>query len=481
MKNTLFPIFLKTNNFHFLIVGGGNVGLEKTRTLLKQNELTKITVVSNEFKSDFYDLESAYSHLELKQRSFLAEDLNYTDLVVIATNDPILNQEIKALANSKKLLVNAADQPELCDFYLGSIVTKGELKIAISTNGKSPVLARRLREYLEQEIPDSIGESIANLNAYRNTHKGNLRQKLDSLNKVTSVIVERDYIKKQLLTKVFRLTSIVLIFLLGYTFSNYVTINDIKIGLGSMPSEFYYVLAVGFFAQLVDGALGLGYGMTSASAMMAMGLSLPTISGSIHTAEMFSSAVSGYTHYRFKNVNKKLLLWLSVPGVIGAILGSLFVIYIGSEYEYIAYPFVALYLMIIAIRLISLALRNSVIRKKIKYVGLLGFSGGFFDAFGGGGWGPIVTSTLLTKGRQTKYVVGTVSLAEFFVTFAASMVFFSKLGFGYWYIFLGLALGGVLAAPLGARLAGRLPKRIAYILVGLLVFIASLRIVFKFL
>ncbi|MFD0701779.1 TSUP family transporter [Myroides pelagicus] len=480
MENTLFPIFLKTNNFNFLIVGGGNVGLEKARTLLKQNQSTRITVVSTCFKADFFSLAETSPHLVLVTRDFREEDLIGKDLVVIATNDAYLNKQIKRLANERKLFVNAADQPDLCDFYLGSIVNKGQLKIAISTNGKSPVLARRLREYLEDEMPENISESIENLNIYRSSLKGSLKHRLHHLNRATTALVASGQNKREPYIRLFYITSLVLVFVLGYAISNFVSIAEVKTVLSSMPSEFYYVLAIGFFAQLVDGALGLGYGMTSASAMMAMGISLPAISGSIHSAEMFSSAVSGYTHYKFGNVNKKLLLWLCVPGVVGATLGSLFVIYIGSEYEYIAYPFVALYLMIIAVRLISLALRSSVVRKKVKYVGILGFSGGFFDAFGGGGWGPIVTSTLLTKGRPTHYVIGTVSLAEFFVTFAASVVFFSSLGFGYWYIFLGLAIGGTLAAPLAARLAGRLPKRLSYVLVGLLVFAASLRIVLSF-
>lgn len=480
MENTLFPIFLKTHHLNFLIIGGGNVGLEKTKTLLKQNHLAKITVVSSEFKDEFKTLIKQYSNLKLTEREFNETDLDGKDLVVIATNNSFLNQQIKQLANTKKLLVNAADQPDLCDFYLGSIVNKGQLKIAISTNGKSPVLARRLREYLEKEIPENISQSIDNLNLFRSGLKKGLNHRVEQLNKVTSVLVEPKENKSFLAFKMLYIPSLVLFFLLGYIASGYFSVSELTGVFSYLPSEFYYVLVIGFIAQIVDGALGLGYGMTSASAMMAMGVSLPAISGSIHTAEMFSSAVSGYTHYRFKNVNKKLLFWLSVPGVVGAVLGSLFVIYIGSEYEYIAYPFVALYLMIIAIRLIALALRSNIVKKKIKYVGILGLSGGFFDAFGGGGWGPIVTSTLLTKGRPTRYVVGTVSLAEFFVTFAASMVFFSKLGFGYWYIFLGLALGGVIAAPLGAKLAGRLPKRLSYVFVGILVFIASLRIIIKF-
>ncbi len=269
------------------------------------------------------------------------------------------------------------------------------------------------------------------------------------------------------------------VFFFGYALSTFLPFENLNEFVSQIPSEFYIMLAVGFFAQMVDGALGLGYGMTAASAMMSLGIKLPAISGSIHTAEMFSSAISGYSHYRYGNVNKKMLIWLAIPGVIGAILGSLFVIYIGEEYEHYAYPFVALYLIIIAIRLLALALKKKVVKKQIKRIGLLGFSGGFFDAFGGGGWGPIVTSTLLTKGRQSKYVIGTVSLAEFFVTFSATMTFLSSLGVEYWYIVLGLIIGGVIAAPFAAKLAGKLPQRLAYVLVGLLVIIASVRIIIK--
>lgn len=280
--------------------------------------------------------------------------------------------------------------------------------------------------------------------------------------------------------KVIRNVSILFfVFFFGYSLSTFYPYENVNEFVQQIPNEFYIMLAVGFFAQMVDGALGLGYGMTSAAAMMSMGIKLPAISGSIHTAEMFSSAVSGYSHYRFGNVNKKMLIWLAIPGVIGAVLGSLFVIYIGGEYEHYAYPFVALYLILIAFRLLALAFKKKVVRKQIKRLSLLGFSGGFFDAFGGGGWGPIVTSTLLTKGRQSKYVIGTVSLAEFFVTFAATMTFFTSLGVEYWYIVLGLILGGMLAAPVAARLAGKLPQRIAYVLVALLVIFASVRIIVR--
>lgn len=480
MKNTLFPIFLKTEELHFLVIGGGKVGLEKTRTLLKQNDRIRITVISPEIRDELQLLVSTHSNIDLQYRFFDEKDLDDADVVLITTDNPELNKIIKDAAHRRKLLVNAADQPALCDFYLGSTVEKGNLKIAVSTNGKSPVLARRFREYLEASIPDSIDESIENLNKFRNRHKGDLEAKLKDLNHATKALTgkpEHTVSKTNTATYVRNISILFSVFFIGYGFSSLLPVNSLGEFVALIPDAFYYMLLVGFFAQLVDGALGLGYGMTAAAAMMAMGIKLPAISGSIHTAEMFSSAISGYSHYRFGNVNKKMLYWLAIPGVAGAVLGSLFVIYIGGAYEYIAYPFVALYLIVIALRLISLAFKHKIIKKPVKRLSILGFSGGFLDAFGGGGWGPIVTSTLLTKGRQSRYVVGTVSLAEFFVTFAATITFFTSLGVDYWYIVLGLIVGGVLAAPVAAKLVGRIPQKISYILVGLLVIAASIRII----
>ncbi len=186
MENTLFPVFLKTDHLRFLIVGGGNVGLEKATTLLKQNPKAKIKLVSIAFKLELISFLEAYPQVEVLTKPFDETDLDLIDLAILATDQTQLNQEIKILANQKGILVNAADQPKLCDFYLGSIVNKGNLKIAISTNGKSPVMARRMREYFTEVIPDSIENNINILNRIRNEHKGNFSEKLDTLNRLTS-------------------------------------------------------------------------------------------------------------------------------------------------------------------------------------------------------------------------------------------------------------------------------------------------------
>ncbi|UGS24015.1 TSUP family transporter [Flavobacterium channae] len=478
MKNTLFPVFLKTDSAHFLIVGGGNVGLEKTETLLRQNPDIKIRIVATYFHANLTEIGKKHSNITFLERPFEEQDLIGVDYVIIATDKPEVNLAIRELAKSKGIKVNAADQPALCDFYLGSIVNKGSLKIAISTNGKSPVLARRLREYFTEVIPDNIEESIEVLNTFRSQHKGDFQEKLSDLNKATASFQKNNEPKKYK-RLAFTLASSFLMFFIGYGCSTLVTFSDIQNGLSLIPNEFYYMLLIGFVAQLIDGAVGLGYGVTCATSMMILGVKLPAISGSIHTAEMFSSAISGFSHYKFGNVNKRLLFWLASFGVVGAVLGAFFLVYLGNEYENFAYLVLSSYTFVIGVRLLVIAFKKIQMKKKIKFLGVLGFTGGFMDAFGGGGWGPIVTSTLLAKGRKSKYVVGTVSLAEFFITLAASIVFFTSLGVSHWYIVLGLILGGVIASPIAAKLAGRLPQKAALLFVSFLVIVFSVRVFLK--
>jgi uncharacterized membrane protein YfcA len=190
---------------------------------------------------------------------------------------------------------------------------------------------------------------------------------------------------------------------------------------------------------------------------------------------MFASGASGYNHYRFGNVNKRLFKVLLLPGIAGSISGALLLSYFGEQYASYIKPLLALYLLILGIRIITKALRKQQgQRRKVKNAGWLAGAGGFLDSFGGGGWGPLVTSTLIANGRTPNYVIGTVSLVEFFVTFASALTFIYTIGFSHWQIVLGLIVGGVTAAPFAARLAGRLPTRFMFIGVGLMVILWSL-------
>lgn len=239
-------------------------------------------------------------------------------------------------------------------------------------------------------------------------------------------------------------------------------------------TTFYVFVAVGFGAQLIDGLLGMGYGVVAAISLMSLGLSPAAVSASIHTAEMFAAGASGYHHYRFGNVNRRLFRVLLLPGIAGAVSGALLLAYFGERYAAWVKPLLAIYLLGLGLRILSRAFGRPEKRRRIRYAGWLAGAGGFLDSFGGGGWGPLVTSTLIANGRTPQYVIGTVSLTEFFVTFASAFTFFAVLGITHWQIVLGLTVGGVAAAPLAARLAGRVPTRWMFAGVGLMVIFWSL-------
>lgn len=184
-KNTLFPVFLKLETLQLLIVGGGNIGLEKLEAVLANSPETHIKIVAREFIGEVRRLASGYPKVSLVEKEFEPAHLDGMELVILATNDNALNAEIKKLTRERKLLCNVADKPDLCDFYLGSIVQKGDLKIAISTNGKSPTVAKRIKEFLNEEIPETIQEVLDNMGAIRDRLKGDFEHKVKSLNEVT--------------------------------------------------------------------------------------------------------------------------------------------------------------------------------------------------------------------------------------------------------------------------------------------------------
>jgi precorrin-2 dehydrogenase/sirohydrochlorin ferrochelatase len=189
--NTLYPIFLKTENFNILIVGGGSAGAEKVSFLLKNSPDANVTVVAKEISVEIKSLVNSHSSLVLIEKEYEVSDLDNKQLVIAATEDKELNQQIYKGAKTKNILINVADTPELCDFYLGAIVTKGDLKIAISTNGKSPTLSKRLREFFEEILPDNINDLILHLNEYRNMIKTDLQERVEKLNELTKSFLDK--------------------------------------------------------------------------------------------------------------------------------------------------------------------------------------------------------------------------------------------------------------------------------------------------
>lgn len=486
--NNLFPVFLKLEGLRMLIVGGGKVAFDKLNAVLSNSPRTRIDLVGLSIDQDIRTLAELYPNLRLHHRSFSSEDIDDCDIVVTAVNDLELSESIFRQAKNKGKLINSADKPEWCDFYLGSVVRKGNLKIAISTNGKSPTIAKRLKEIFSDALPMQLDEVITNMHVVRGKLNGNFHEKVEKLNQLTKGIsVEELNSNRGNETRVRRIATYFLFafffMFLGHLILSYLPVSNIisslESAISNLSGEFYLMIAAGFVAQLVDGALGMGYGVTSTTILLSAGVNLPAISGSVHTAEMFSSGISGYSHYKFGNVNKKLFKTLLIPGVIGAIAGAYLLSKLGTEYANIVRPILAAYTLFLGLKIIRNVFRKNSDQAKVKRVGWLAGAGGFLDSFGGGGWGPLVTSTLISKGKSPRYVIGSVSLTEFFVTLASALTFFALLGVSHWPIILGLILGGTIAAPIAAKLAGKLPIKTMFLCVATLVIFWSVRIILK--
>ena len=239
-----------------------------------------------------------------------------------------------------------------------------------------------------------------------------------------------------------------------------------------IDNQFMLFLLIGFAAQLVDGALGMAYGLTATSFLLAAGLPPATASATVHFAETFTTGASAISHHSFGNIHSPLFKRLVIPAVVGAALGAYVLTEIDGE---AVKPFIAAYLILMGLYVLIKSFAEINPTPVHKRVGPLGFFGALIDSIGGGGWGPIVTSTLLARGNHTRYTIGTVNAVEFFVTLTSSAVFIATIGFQHWDIVLALALGGVLAAPFAGFIAKKVPHRPMMFVVGLLIIGVSAR------
>jgi len=242
--------------------------------------------------------------------------------------------------------------------------------------------------------------------------------------------------------------------------------------------EFLGFFIVGFLAQVIDGALGMAYGVSANSFLLGLGVPPALASASVHTAEVFTTAASGISHWRLGNVDKEIIKRLALTGVIGGVIGA----YVLSNIDgSVIKPWIALYLLVMGIRILVKAFRpvNGFSGKLRQRLPLLGMFGGFMDAIGGGGWGPVVTTTMLANGEPPRKTIGSVNLTEFFVTFAEAVTFLFTLGTLDWPVVVGLLLGGGLAAPLGALLTKRVKARSMLVVVGIVVIFLQARTLYQ--
>ena len=239
-----------------------------------------------------------------------------------------------------------------------------------------------------------------------------------------------------------------------------------------LSAEFFMLVGIGFLAQMIDGALGMAFGVISTSVMLAIGMPPAQASAIVHTAEVFTTGASAASHIYHRNVDWRLVIRLGIAGVLGAILGAWILSNVDAA---IMRPFISVYLLLLAVYILFKSFRIPIGRDApAPWVAPVGFGAGFLDASGGGGWGPVTTTTLIGSGHAPRQTVGSVNSTEFFVTLAAATTFFVELGASPWRELIALVIGGLIAAPLGGYVVKYISARALMILVGLLVMGLSL-------
>ena len=276
-SNTLFPVFLKLEKMKLLIVGGGKIGLEKLNAVLSNSPGTEIKLIAITICSEIKQLALDNPTIQLVERAVQVDDLHTPDIVMIAVNDRTVSEWVSQEAKKNGKLVNVADTPDLCDFYLSSVVKRGHLKIAISTNGKSPTMGKRLKEVFTNALPEEIDGLLENMSIIRSKLNGNFSEKIIRLNEITRALSIEGSDTRGTIEKRWKRVASYFLFafffmFLGHLVLSYIPLNDILSGLIKMGSDidsnFYWMIAAGFAAQLVDGALGMGYGVTSTTILL---------------------------------------------------------------------------------------------------------------------------------------------------------------------------------------------------------------------
>lgn len=490
-ENGSLPVFLKPEHLKILVIGGQQPALDLIRTILDSAPEAPVKVVHRDIDPAIMEWQRTHPTLEVVRKDFRLADAEGTQLIFIALEDLSEAISYRNVLKRGSPLVNVVGFPEHSDFDLGPVVRRGDIKIAISGNGHAKAIAGRIGEMIQYMLPDGIDRVLQKARPSKSVGNQNLYGRLRQLNNLSRVLMAKQLklddqarAHEKRWQKVVKWCLFAFFFmLLGHGLLSWLPTMGFAAVVREIPHfvnsrSFLIMLLTGFLAQMVDGSLGMGYGTISTTFLLAMGVSPAIVSSRVHSARVFSSGVSGYSHHRFGNINKKLFGTLVVPGVLGAVAGAVMA-YFGQKYSsYLRIP-LSIYTVYLGYYIVRKAFKRNKNAEKVKSAGWLASAGGFMDAFAGGGWGTLVTSTLIAKRRSPRYVVGSVCLAEFFVVLASSITFFILLQSIPIGDVIGLVVGGLIAAPVAARLVGKLPLKTTFIIVGLFVILTSLNTLWK--
>jgi hypothetical protein len=307
-------------------------------------------------------------------------------------------------------------------------------------------------------------------------------EEITNSHEVVSASQELSSSRRKVFNKYIVAIAIVLVLLLfSYFFLSAEQLTALQITINKDNHLFYWMLLIGFGAEIIAGSMGMGYGVICTSLLLIMNVPPPVVSASIHSAESFTSAAGTISHWQLGNINKKLAKALAIPAIIGAVAGALLLSYVGERYAKITKPFIALYTIYLGIKILQNAFKKKEVnqQKKKSNITALGLIGGFIDSFGGGGWGPLVTGTFIKNGHTPRFVIGSSTFAKCILTVASAITFIFTIGIQHWNVVAGLLIGGIVTAPFSAMLTAKLPTKKMFVAVGVVVIFCGLITIYR--
>ncbi|MDQ0476366.1 siroheme synthase-like protein [Chryseobacterium sp. MDT2-18] len=492
--NNMHPLFLNLERIPVLLVGHDDLIFRAVKQICRNAAHCKIKIYDEEMSEEIIRFSAEKSNIKLFYQKIKEEDLENFGLLIISTEDHEYEEQLIHLSQNKNILIDVIGKPKISDFSLVSVIKKENIKLGISSNDYSPEVQKRINKIIEHSIPSDIEEFIGKLKFAHKHPLMNREEELQTLDNITAEYLDQkqkhpladsEFENLEKITKAVRRRAniylgiigvMVLIGVLSYILVEFQLFPDINEFLNRDNHIFYKMLAVGFVAELVVGSTGMGYGIICTTILLMLNIAPPIISASIHSAETFTSAAGSISHYRLKNVNMKLVKALAIPAIIGAIIGALSLTYFGEHYAHIVKPLISCYTLYLGINILRNAFKKNKksTQKSGRNISILGLTGGFIDSFTGGGWGPMVTGSLLKDGRTPRYVIGSSTLSKFILTITSAITFVVTIGIQHWNIVLGLLIGGIVTAPFAALLTSRIPIKKMFVVIGILIIVLSL-------
>lgn len=490
------PLFLNTERISIIVVGSG----EAVSLFLESLEEFSFKTIQIFDENNTYN-EAEYPQIIFHHRAVSQEDLANNHLMIISTDDYDYEEQVVELAHEEGILTYVVGKPEISDFSLASLVRKGTQKFGILSENHPVEIRKRINKIVENSLPDDLDEFVDEMKFVVKNPLMNIGDELQQLDKITAEYLRKKQKKSIPYTEIEQLSKVnkavqrraniylgiigvmLLVGIFSFILYEFSLFPDIKEFMNKDNGIFYKMLAVGFVAEIIAGSMGMGYGVICTTILLLLGVSPPVVSASIHSAETFTSAAGSISHYKLKNVNMKLVKALAIPAIVGAVLGALALTYFGEHYAHIVKPLVSCYTLYLGLNILKSAFKSKEKRAKKpesgKKLRTLGLVGGFIDSFVGGGWGPLVTGTLMKDGRTPRYVVGSSTFSKFLLTITSAVTFIFTLGVYHANIVLGLLIGGIVTAPFSAMLTAKLPVKKMFIIIGFLVCIMSLITIVK--